>query len=760
MRTFSGARDGHNKKSQRERVSPFKINNVSTKSHYKDAGMHKKNGKVNGGPIKHNGKIGREVKFGDEEDEDDEDSYDDNRMMNKADLKKKAQDLLRIRSTLPVYSNRDEIMPYLLENQVTILIGETGSGKSTQIPQFLLEDLYKQNKRGSIAVTQPRRVAAISLATRVAQEFGSRVSDKVGYSVRFDNATSERTRLKYLTDGMLLRELMMNKDLKEYSVIIIDEAHERTLLTDLILGLLKTLITTTRKDLKVIVMSATLQAEAFSNFFDKAPILFVEGRKFNVTQYYLKAPSDDIIDCAINCCVQINQGEQLGDILCFLPGQEEIDKAVTIMNKIAPVIAKETSVPLMLAYPLYAALSPAQQASVFNPVKGFKRKVVFSTNIAETSVTISGVKFVVDSGLRKVKVWRHQLGLASLLTVPISQASAMQRTGRAGRESEGKSYRLFCEDDFSKLPKQTEPEIVRSDITSPVLMLKRYGVNDLVNWTWFENPGKEAIIQGLQELYHLKALDDSGKITNIGRKMALLPLLPHLSCVLIKASETDCINQVIDIISCLSVENLLLNPQPEQRDEVNEKRLSSCNAGKKYGDLIMAKELFDIYFYDLGNGSNATQERKEWCKDLCVSYRGFKNVLKIRSQLKSYCKKIFDNTHLKPDDDDEISGEQFKLNANEDEIKTILKCFLSGFSKNTAIGMPDRSYRTVTSGETISIHPSSLLFGNKQCPAIFYTEYVFTTKGYARNVSRIELSWLQDIVSSNATAMGRRSLKG
>ncbi|CAI4045175.1 hypothetical protein N7582_003456 [Saccharomyces uvarum] len=665
-------------------------------------------------------------------------------------LKSRASDLLQVRKTLPVYQHKREIMPYINTNPVTVLIGETGSGKSTQIPQFILEQIYDKKKHGSIAVTQPRRVAAINLATRVAQEHGCRLGDQVGYSVRFDNTTTARTRLKYLTDGMLLRELMMNNNLKEYSVIIIDEAHERTVLTDLILGFLKSLIQGPRPDLKIIVMSATLQAEKFSEFFNNAPILFVEGRKFDVTQYYLRAPTDDIVDAVIRCCIQINQGEQLGDVLCFLPGQEEIDKAVTIMEKIAKYVSDETSVPLLVPYPLYAALPPVQQALVFTPVKGFKRKIIFSTNIAETSVTISGVKFVVDSGLRKVKVWRHQLGLATLLTVPISQASAMQRSGRAGRESEGKSFRLYCEPDYLKLPKQSEPEIARSDVTSPVLMLKRYGINDIVNWTWFENPGKEAIIMGLQELYELGALDTQGNITKRGEQMALLPLQPHLSSVLIKASEVGCISQVIDIISCLSVENLLLNPSPEERDEVNERRLSLCNAGKKYGDLIMLKELFDIYFYELGKSQDANSERNDWCKGLCISLRGFKNVVRVRDQLRVYCKRLFSSIN----EENEDAG---KIGEDGDEISKILKCFLTGFIKNTAIGMPDRSYRTVSTGEPISVHPSSMLFLNKSCPGIMYTEYVFTTKGYARNVSRIELSWLQEVVT-NGTAVAKQKI--
>ncbi|CCK71453.1 RNA helicase KNAG_0H00370 [Huiozyma naganishii CBS 8797] len=693
-----------------------------------------------------------------ENDDEDDDAY-LHRHSGRNELLSKSAMLLSVRKTLPVFQNRGEIMKYLNANQVTVLIGETGSGKSTQIPQFMYENLQRNSKGGSIAVTQPRRVAAINLATRVASEYGCNVGDEVGYSVRFDNTTSPKTRLKYLTDGMLLRELMMNKELKEYSVIIIDEAHERTMLTDLILGFLKSLIQGPRPDLKIVIMSATLQAETFSNFFGGCPILFVEGRKFPVTQYYLRAPTDDIVDSIIRCCVQINQGEQMGDILCFLPGQEEIDKAVMILNKVSHIIAKENSVPLMVAYPLYAALPPAKQAFVFNPVKGFKRKVIFSTNIAETSVTISGVKFVVDAGLRKVKVWRHQLGLATLLTVPISQASAMQRSGRAGRESSGKSFRLYSENDYAKLPMQTEPEIARSDVTSPVLMLKKYGVDNIVNWNWFENPGKDAVMMGLQELYQLAALDDFGKITPKGEQMSLLPVQPHLAGVLIKASEYACLSQVIDIVSCLSVENLLLNPQPEQRDEVNERRLASCNEGSKYGDLIMLKELFDIYFNELSKSTSVNSERQDWCKELCVSYRGFKNVVKIRNQLRMYCRRLFKAEELA-----NTVGEQKhngldntdKIGQSKEEIGNILKCFLTGFTKNTAIGMPDRSYRTVTTGEAVSVHPSSMLFLDKACPAIMYTEYVFTTKGYARNVSRIELSWLQEMVSPSGNVAKRK----
>lgn len=702
----------------------------------------------------------KKVTYYDSDDSDDDyaegkESFNLSHQIPREQLAAKAHLLLDSRKKLPIYQHKDQILDYVNNNQVTVIIGETGSGKSTQIPQFLMPLNRKQ-----IAVTQPRRVAAASLATRVSEEYGCVLGEEVGYQVRFSNITSSKTQLKYLTDGMLLREIMLDGKLTKYSTIIIDEAHERTILTDLIMGFLKQLIVTkVRTDLKIIIMSATLNAELFSKFFNYCPILFIEGKIYPVTQHYLSESSEDIVDTMVRTVVQLNLGEQEGDILCFFPGQEEIDNCVNILQTIAPQLPKEA--PMIVPLPLYAALSPAQQLRVFEKVSGRKRKVILATNIAETSITVSGVKYVVDSGLRKVKLWKHQLGLSSLLTTPISQASAKQRAGRAGRESPGKVFRLYLEKVFlNNLPKQQESEIMRNDIILPILTLKKLDVDDLLNWTWLEHPGQEAILSALNTLYTLGALNDSGKITSLGYKMAVLPLPPRLSVVLIEALEAGVLNEVIDIVSCLSVDNLILNVfsgNGDLRDEVNFKRRNYCPLGTTLGDLIALKEYFN-YFKELYD-QKKIPEVKEWCKELFFSFKGFKNVLRVRDQLREYMlatikqddslnqnerEKQIRSFKAQLDDDDDSDFEDEIVNKPLD-VPQILKSFLKGYLTNTAIGMPDRSYRTCTTGQLISIHPSSNLFGKSNLDAIMYIEYVYTAKAYGRNCSAVQLSWLQEI---------------
>lgn len=677
-----------------------------------------------------------------------------NKSTSKSQLKQQAAKLLQIRKTLPVYKVKDEVIPKILESPVTVLIGETGSGKSTQIPQFLMDCNPK-----SIAVTQPRRVAAMNLALRVAQEYGCHIGKEVGYAVRFNNVTSNKTKLKYITDGMLLREMMLDPNLSKYSTVVVDEAHERTILTDLLIGFLKALLIKRNEncdpsnpDFRVIIMSATLDAEKFSKFFNDAPILFIEGKMYPVERFYIKQASDDIIDTLVRTIVQINQGEASGDILCFLPGQDDIDKANDLLTNLSPELPKDA--PKLVPLPLYAALPPHLQMKIFNKLKSNERKVILSTNIAETSVTVPGIKYVVDSGLRKVKVWRHQLGLSTLLTVPISKASATQRSGRAGREQEGKCFRLYKESDYLKLDDSTEPEILRSEIISPVLMLKKLGVDDILGWYWLENPGQDSLVAALQQLYSLGALNNAGKITPLGEKMVILPVAPHLAAVLIQAQEfgPKTLSNVIDIVSCLSVDNLILTPPSDKRDEINANRREVCILGSQYGDLIMMKEMFDIY-----NSIKDHEERKNWCKEIGLSFKGVKNAIRIKEQIESYMKAIEGNEEnpkkrklveledaVDDEDEDDFGIAHSSKSKELIDVPLILKSFLKGFITNTAIGMPDRSYRTVTMGNLISVHPSSLLFGSKK-DAIMYIEYVYTVKGYARSVSAIDLEWLQEV---------------
>ncbi|KAK9464123.1 P-loop containing nucleoside triphosphate hydrolase protein [Lipomyces oligophaga] len=629
---------------------------------------------------------------------------------------------------LPITKIETQLVEHLKRNQITILVGETGSGKSTQVPQII----YRLDRNERIAITQPRRVAAINLARRVAEETKTELGQEVGYTVRFQNKSSSQTRIKFLTDGMLLRELLVRSNLRSYSTIIIDEAHERTVVTDLLLGFLKQLTASpSSSNPRIIIMSATLDAERFSKFFNGAQVLYVEGRKFPVARFYLDQPVQDIVDAVVRAVVQINIGEESGDILAFLSGQEDIDQAVDMLNKIKPSMPK--GVPEMVVFPLYAALAPMLQMKVFDRIGANTRKIILATNIAETSLTIPGVRYVIDSGIHKVKVWRHDLGLDSLLTVPIAKANAAQRLGRAGREAPGKCFRLYTEKDYTELNNQSEPEIERTDVAFPILTLKSAGVADIMGWSWLERPTKGAIISAMTQLYALKALDDSGNITPLGTRMAIFPLPPHLSVVLLTAQEAGIADAVLDIVSCLSIENLLMNPRPDQRDQVNESRLPFVVAAGGMGDLIVLRN-YILHYKSLKNAD----EKKAWCKEVFINARAMSNVEDIRNQLARYLKNTPTNEGSAP------NGE---LNDR------IVECFLKGYVNNTALAVTGRTFKTIATGQSINIHPSSSVFGTKSS-AIMYTEYIYTTKAYARNVTPIDLDAIQKIAPH---FLGRRS---
>ena len=373
----------------------------------------------------------------------------------------KHEQILAGRKKLPVYPYREDFLAALQDHQVLILVGETGSGKTTQIPQYLHEVGYSE--LGKIGCTQPRRVAAMSVAARVAEEMNVKVGHEVGYSIRFENCTSRKTIIQYMTDGMLLREFLTEPDLKSYSCLIIDEAHERTLHTDILFGLVKD-VARFRGDLKLIISSATLDAEKFSKYFDDASIFMIPGRMYPVDIYYTKAPEADYVDAAIVTVLQIHISQPLdGDILLFLTGQEEIETAAEILAHRSKVLGNK--IPELILCPIYANLPSEQQAKIFDETPKQARKVVLATNIAETSLTINGIKYVIDTGFNKETSFNAKTGMESLMVMPISQAAANQRAGRAGRTQPGKCFRLFTAYSFqNELDPNTTPEILRTNM--------------------------------------------------------------------------------------------------------------------------------------------------------------------------------------------------------------------------------------------------------------------------------------------------------
>lgn len=644
-------------------------------------------------------------------------------------------DLKKQRSELPMYQVRAESAEWILGRPVTILVGTTGSGKSTQLPQALLE----HDPRQRIVITQPRRVAAMALAERVAQESGKPVGKLVGYQVRFAAKVSPETKIRYVTDGMLLREIMIHPNLDRYTTVIVDEAHERTVVTDLLLGLLKRL-TRQRIDLRIVVMSATIDAARFADFFGpETPVLWVPGRQHPVQRFVLEEPVANINSAAAQCIRQVNRSEPLpGDILVFLPGQEEIE---TTAEKVRE-LQLPASEPKIIVTPLYAALSEKEQRKAFQPPPKRHRKVVLATNIAETSVTISGVRYVIDSGLRKVRVHRSALGLDSLLPAAVSQASAAQRLGRAGREAPGKCWRLFTESQYLTFQEHTEPEISRVSIDGPILTLACAGITNPLEFDWIDPPPKQNVRQALLHLYSLGALDDHGQPTKRGRMMATLPVDPSMARVLLGAleEETAVMNAVLDVAACFSVQDLLMVPPAERREAVGAKRLELFPAAAHLGDIVLVKQLWDSYQLLKSSGAK-NSELKDWCNSIGVSLRSLRGVSQVRQQLAGYLH--ISSEYVQPEE------------TGPDFWASLIRTFLRGFVTNTGLLLSDNRYHTIMTQQPIAIHPGSALFGRRPQPeAIMYLEYVFTTKGYARLVSPIEKEWLVEM-APHLMARGR-----
>ncbi|KAL6618221.1 P-loop containing nucleoside triphosphate hydrolase protein [Neocallimastix californiae] len=524
------------------------------------------------------------------------------------------------REFLPVFAVREELLNVIRDNQIIIIVGETGSGKTTQLTQYLHEDGY--SKHGIIGCTQPRRVAAMSVAKRVSEETMTKLGETVGYAIRFEDCTSDKTVIKYMTDGVLLRETLKEPDLDKYSAIILDEAHERSLHTDVLMGLLKrsnNYFISRRRDLKLIVTSATMNAKQFSDFFGGVPIFEIPGRTFPVDIVFSKTPCEDYVDSAIKQILSIHLSQPSGDILVFMTGQEDIEITAQVT---AERLEQLDDPPPLSILPIYSQLPADLQAKIFEKAKNNARKCIIATNIAETSLTVDGIMYVIDSGYCKLKVFNPRIGMDSLQITPISQANANQRSGRAGRTGAGTCYRLFTESAFlHEMFTNTIPEIQRTNLSNVVLLLKSLGVENLLHFDFMDPPPQDNILNSMYQLWVLGALDNTGELTETGKKMNEFPCDPSLSKMLIMSEELGCTSEILTIVSMLSVPNVFYRPKEraEESDSAREKFFVPES------DHLT---LLHVYTQWKANGY-----RDSWCVQHFIHPKAMRKAREVRQQL-------------------------------------------------------------------------------------------------------------------------------
>ncbi|CAD7931421.1 unnamed protein product [Amoebophrya sp. A25] len=638
--------------------------------------------------------------------------------------------ILQKRKQLPCWAVKQKFLDLVRDNQVTVLVGETGSGKTTQMPQFLAE-VYSNatssslNEKKMVAVTQPRRVAAMSVATRVAEEMDVPLGQECGYLIRFEDKTSPDTVVKYMTDGMLLRECMTDPMLSKYSVICLDEAHERTLSTDILFGLLKRVLPK-RPELKVVVMSATLEAEKFQAYFGKAssklpPLLTVSGRMFPVDIKYTQTAQRDYVQGSVDRVMEIVKtdvdssspdvdGNSKGDILIFLTGEEEIETCCRALEEQLP---EDDNVVL----PLYSSLPPQQQKRVFQNFDG-QRKIVVATNVAETSITIDGVVHVIDCGLVKVKVYNPRTHVECLLVNPISKAAAKQRAGRAGRTRPGTCYRLYTENAFNtSLLESSWPEILRTNLGSAVLTLLNLGVEDVVHFDWMDPPSPECMMRALDLLLQLGAVNDECELTECGRKLAEFPLDPQLGKCLLRASELGVTKQMAAIIALISGAPAHMRPRMYQKQaDRAHKKFNSV-----HGDHLTMLNIFEAYEANKAN-------LKQWAYENYLKDRSLSSAGSVQRQLLRLCAKL-----------DVPVSDNAPTEEGDTVQSAIRKALIAGFFQQVA-HISGKQYTTVRDRQLVEIHPGSGLEHKPEW--ILYHELVLTDKNYLRTVTALRSEWL------------------
>ena len=648
------------------------------------------------------------------------------------------------RRALPIAAHADELMYCVEKHQTTVVVGHTGCGKTTQIPQYLRDGGWCGGG-ATVAVTQPRRVAAQTVAQRVAEEVGCVIGDTVGYAIRFEDVcTPGKTEIKFCTDGALLRELAEDPLLTKYSVVIVDEAHERTLATDVLLGLLKK-VQRARRDLRLIVSSATIQAESFAAFFDasgedddgdgpsrKPIIMSVEGRAHGVLIHYLDEPTGDYVLSAVETALEVHRNEGPGDILIFLTGEGEIDDAVNLLEEEAREMKRDPrrshdALDLVVC-PLYAGLNPAAQLEAFRPPRRGARKVVVATNVAETSVTIEGVVYVIDSCFAKQKAFDPERGMESLFVAPASKASTNQRAGRAGRVRPGKCFRLCTEIDYRSLADVTAPEIVRSDLASTVLQIKAMGIDNIMNFEWVSPPPAANMIKALELLYALQAVDDAARLTKpLGMHLAELPLEPQLGKALLVSGELGCVQEMLTVSAYLQVQTLWVSPRGRQ------KRLDECRDrfAVAEGDAVTALNVHTAWCK--AGGAQGGGRARSFADKNMLSHRALVRASDIRAQLARHVRRV-----------------GLVVSSAGKDSAPVRRAMTAGFFANAATlaphggGAEGSAFRSVRGGATLFIHPGSVLFRARPAMVV-YAAAVRTGKEYMRDVTAIDPEWLSEL---------------
>jgi len=520
---------------------------------------------------------------------------------------------------LPISAKREEIAKAVAAHPVVIVCGETGSGKTTQLPKICLE--LGRGIEGLIGHTQPRRIAARATAARVAQELKTELGGAVGYKIRFTDRVGARSYIKVMTDGILLAETQGDRELRQYDTLIIDEAHERSLNIDFLLGYIRQLLPR-RPDLKLIVTSATIDAERFSKHFDGAPVIEVSGRLYPIEVRYRpfeEEDDDSDINQAIGDAVEDLARLGQGDVLVFLPGEREIREAAEALRKRHP---SHTEI-----LPLYARLSAEEQGRVFGPHAG--RRIVLATNVAETSLTVPGIRYVVDSGLARLKRYSYRNKVEQLRVENISQASAKQRAGRCGRVASGVCVRLYAEDEFNSRPAFTDPEVLRSSLASVILRMKSLGLGTVEEFPFIDPPASKAIQDGYALLAELGAVDEANELTEIGKQLAKLPADPRIGRMVLAAESENALGEVLVIAAALSVQD------PRQRP--SERAAAADEAQKQFdddkSDFLSWLKLWKFFEEGLAHGKSS-RKLHEACREHFLSFNRMREWRDIHGQLK------------------------------------------------------------------------------------------------------------------------------